>query len=241
MILEDNCYLLLTYCLMLSTILSLFARSPFAPLESHMERVSQCVDKLTELFQAIESGNIETQEQIVQSISELEHYADMTKNEIRNHLPKGLFMPIDRSQLLEILTLQDSIADTAQDIAILTTMKPVHFLPEFKAKFFEFLDKNLEAFRHSHLIIREIHELLESSFGGVEAEKVRSMVHQVAYKEHEADLIQRELIKSFFACEDKMSYGTFMLWERIFENVGNVANIAEKLSNRVRMTLELKQ
>lgn len=226
---------------MLTTILNLFARSPFAPLESHMERVSECVKKLIDLFQAIESHDKEAQVQIVQSISELEHYADMTKNEIRNHLPKGLFMPIDRSQLLEMLTLQDSIADTAQDVAILTTMKSLEFLPEFRDKFFEFLEKNIEAFNHAHLIIKEIHELLESSFGGIEAEKVRSMVHQVAYKEHEADLIQRDLLKNFFACETKISYGSFMLWERIFENVGAIANIAEKLANRVRMTLELKQ
>lgn len=226
---------------MLGTILNLFARSPFAPLESHMERVSQCVLKLPELFKAIESGDTQAHEQIVKAISELEHYADMTKNEIRNHLPKGLFMPIDRSQLLEILTLQDAIADTAQDVAILTGLKTLKFLPEFKVQFYEFLDKNIEAFNQAYLIIKEIHELLEASFGGIEAEKVRSMVHQVAYKEHEADLIQRELLTNLFRCEDKLSFGSFLLWERVFENVGAISNISEKLANRVRMTLELKQ
>lgn len=226
---------------MLGTILNLFARSPFAPLEAHMERVAQCVHKLPELFQALENENHAKHQELVKTISELEHYADMTKNEIRNHLPKGLFMPIDRSQLLEILTLQDSIADAAQDAAVLTSLKRLKFLPEIKVVFYEFLQKNIEAFDQASLIIKEFHELIEASFGGMEAEKVRSMVHQVAYKEHEVDLIQRELLTKLFAAEDQLSFGSFLLWERIFENVGAISNISEKLANRIRMTLELKQ
>lgn len=225
---------------MLTTVLSLFARSPFAPLTTHMERVSLCVHKLKPLFEAIESQDVETHSRIVKTISELEHHADMTKNEIRNHLPKGLFLPIGKAHLLEILALQDAIADAAQDVAILTTLKPLKFLSDFQAPFKEFLAKNLDAFDHAHLIIKEIHELLESSFGGIEAEKVRNMVHQVAYKEHEVDLIQRKLLKDFFGCDDKFNVATFVLWGKIFEHIAAISNLSEKLSNRVRMTLELK-
>jgi uncharacterized protein Yka (UPF0111/DUF47 family) len=35
------------------TILNLFGRSPFAPLESHMEKVSECVGMLKILFEAL--------------------------------------------------------------------------------------------------------------------------------------------------------------------------------------------
>ena len=50
-------------------------------------------------------------------LAELENEADGIKNELRAHLPKSLFMPVDRRDLLEVLDLQDEIADTAQDIA----------------------------------------------------------------------------------------------------------------------------
>jgi predicted phosphate transport protein (TIGR00153 family) len=225
---------------MLTTILSLFARSPFAPLAVHMDRVHQCVHQLTPLFDAIEKGDTETQEQIVKAISELEHYADITKNEIRNHLPKGIFLPIGQPYLLEILSLQDAIADAAQDVAILTSLKPIRMLDSFRTPFREFLDKNLEAFDHACLIVKEIHELLESAFGGVEAEKVRNMVHQVAYKEHEVDLIQRKLLKHLFDSEDELSVSSFIQWDKIFKHVGAISNLSEKLGNRIRMTLELK-
>ena len=170
---------------MLGTILNLFGRSPFAPLQSHMEKASACVHLLADLFQALEKRDYTALEQIATQIGQLEHQADLTKNDIRTHLPKSLFLPIDRSHLLEILSIQDQIADKAEDIAVLATIKPIELLPVFKKEFKDFLNKNIDAFDSALRIIKEMHELLESSFGGPEAEKVRSMVDEVSFKEHE--------------------------------------------------------
>lgn len=225
---------------MLNALLNLFGRSPFAPLQSHMEKVSSCVHFLPELFVAIDQQDNGAVEQIAAKISEFEHSADLTKNDIRNHMPKGLYLPIDRSHLLDILTIQDRIADAAEDVAVLTTLKPLSLLPSFKGEFQEFLNKNIDAFNEAHRIIKEIDELLESSFGGMEAEKVRTMVEEVAFKEHEADILQRKLLKKLFQSEDEMKYSSFDLWQRIFQAVAAISNLSENLAYRVRMTLELK-
>lgn len=225
---------------MLSTILNLFGRSPFAPLQSHMNQVSNCVHRLKDLFEALKRKDYQAVQVIADKIAELENEADITKNDIRNHLPKSLFLPIDRGNLLEVLGLQDKIADHAKDVAVLTTLKQIEMLDAFKDNFNEFLDKNIEAFDHARMIIKEMHELLESSFGGAEALKVRTMIDQVSFKEHEADLIQQKLLKSLFTAEDEMSYSTFHLWLKIFETLGSISNFSEKLANRVRLMLELK-
>ena len=225
---------------MLGTILNLFGRSPFAPLQSHMEKVSNCVHLIESLFKEIEKKDYEAAEKIAEKISENEHQADMTKNDIRNHLPKSLYLPIDRSHLLEILNLQDNIADAAEDAAVLTTLKPLEILPEFQNEFNEFLEKNIKTFDGARLIIKEMHELLESSFGGIEAEKVRAMVDDVAFKEHEVDLIQRKLLKKTYLAEENISHSSFYLWQKIFESLAAISNLSENLANRVRMTLELK-
>ena len=222
------------------TILNLFGRSPFAPLASHMEEVSNCVLMLNDLFDALKRKEYKEMEEITKKISEQEHSADLTKNDIRNHLPKKLFLPMDRGHLLDILSLQDSIADRAEDIAILTTLKEIEMLDSFKDDFFEFLKKNIETFKGAHRIIKELHELLESSFGGIEAEKVKTMVHEVAAMEHETDLIQRKLLKKLLHSENEMSYTTFYLWQRIFEELASISNLSENLAYRIRMTLELK-
>lgn len=219
------------------TILNLFGRSPFAPLQVHMEKVASCVHLLKALFSALGQQNFQELESIAQKISDDEHAADLAKNDIRNNLPKSLYLPIDRGQLLEILSIQDSIADAAEDVAVLTTIKPLTIPEEFNDLFRLFLEKNVEAYDVADSIIHEMHDLLESSFGGGEAIKVREMIDQVAFKEHEADLIQRKLLKALFTFEDQIPYSVFYLWQKIFESIGSISNLSEKLANRIRMTL----
>lgn len=222
------------------TILNLFGRSPFAPLKAHMDNVANCVHKLPELFDALISGDFDHLNTIAAEISKLEHQADTAKNDIRNHLPKSLFLPVDRNSLLEILSLQDSLADRSEDVAVMFTLKPIELPETMKNDVLDFLKKNIEAFDASRAIINEMHDLLESSFGGIEADKVRKMVDHVAFIEHEADLIQRKLLKILFSSENSMHYTTFYFWQRTLETLGALSNLSEKLSYRVRQMLEMK-
>ena len=106
--------------------------------------------------------------------------------------------------------------------------------------FKEFLDKNLESFSVAQKIIRQMDELLESSFGGMEAEKVKKMVDEVAYKEHEADLLQKKLLKNLFSREKEILYADFILWLRIIEKISTISDLSENLGDRVRTTLDIK-
>lgn len=222
------------------TILRLFGRSPFSSLQSHMESVSKCVHSLIDLFEALERRDTALLEKVIEKISNYEHDADLIKNDIRNHFPKSLMLPIERESFLKILSIQDSIADKAEDAAVLIGLKPLELLPIFKDEFRLFLQKNIETFEEAHLIVKELHELVESSFGGIEAAKVKSMVDEVAYREHEVDLIQRQLLKSLFKAEDQLSFVTFYQWKKFFENIGAISNLSENLAYRIRMTLEIK-
>ncbi len=222
------------------TIARLFGKSPFAPLQTHMKRVNDCMGKLSAIIEALPKQDLEKTEKLSKELSELEHEADLSKNDIRNHLPKSLFLPMDRSHFLDILSIQDSIADKAEDIGILLSMKTLSSYPDFRLEFEAFYKKNAEVFTHAKKIIEEIDELLESSFGGIEAEKVKNMVEQTAYKEHEAQLMQRQLLKKLFCKEESLSHGSFYLWLRVVEEIGSLSHLSERLANRIRMILELK-
>lgn len=148
------------------TLARLFGKSPFEPLQMHMSKVAMCVEELPSLFTALKQRDFALLEKIAQKISTREHEADLTKNDLRNHLPMGLFLPIARQSLLEILSLQDNIADKAERAAILLTFLPLEIDPFFAEDFQEFLDKNLETFQIARSIIQDLGELLESSFGG---------------------------------------------------------------------------
>lgn len=222
------------------TIARLFGKSPFAPLQTHMDKVSACVHELPALFQALLDQNTKEIEQISDRISNLEHDADLTKNDIRNHLPRSLFLPVDRGALLEILSLQDAIADKAQDIAQHAAMRKLPNLSNVKEDFLSFCKKNLETFWLAYKAIKELEELLESSFGGIEAQKVKAMVEQIAFSEYEVTQIQNQIITRLYREGDELNITEFHLTFTIIEEIGCLACFSEKLGNRVRMLLELK-
>ena len=224
----------------MQTLARLFGRSPFAPLQTHMDRVAACVHQLVPLFAALAAKDYPQVELIAAEISKLEHDADLTKNDIRNHLPSGLFLPIAKASLLDILSLQDTIADRAEDVAVLLTFHNLEILPVFASELQDFLTKNLETFEKGYGIIKEMGELLESSFGGIEAEKVSKMVDVVAFKEHEADVLQAILLKKMFSQSAAMSTPEFFLWMKVIQELAALSDESERLANRVRMTLEVK-
>jgi uncharacterized protein len=221
-------------------IARLFGKSPFAPLQSHMKKVALCIERLSDIFNALSKRDMEKIEKLVADLSRMEHEADLTKNDIRNHLPKSLFLPIDRAHFLEILAVQDSIADKAEDVGVLLILRPLESFRNFVEDLVAFFRKNELAFLDAKQIIEEIDELLESSFGGIEAEKVKSMVEQTAYKEHEADKMRQILMKQLFTYGDALSVPVFFLWMRLIEEVGAISHLSERLANRIRMILELK-
>ncbi len=225
---------------MRSTIARLFGKSPFFPLQSHMKKVSSCIKKLTEIFDGIEKKSPQELEKLVRELSKLEHEADLTKNDIRNHLPKSLFLPIDRSQFLEILSLQDKIADQAEDIGHLLTLYPMEQFGELCHHFYELFEKNMQAFWDVRRVIKELHDLIESSFGGIEAEKVKTIIERTSYCEYEADKMKHKFMKEFFKKAQDFPTPVFYLYIRLIEEINQVSHVSERLANRVRMVLELK-
>ena len=117
------------------TIFDLFAKSPFGPLQDHMRKVMDCVSLIPDLFRALEEEDENTFQDLVEKIKEAEHKADKIKNEIRGDLPKTVFTPVDRDDLLEVLSLQDSVSDYAEDVAVLLSMKTLPFPATMRNEF----------------------------------------------------------------------------------------------------------
>ena len=87
----------------------LFGQSPFKPLQEHVRVVVNCANAVLPLFQAVKEENPKKVEKVRTRIYALENEADTIKNELRTNLPKSMFMPVDRRDLLEILDLQDYV------------------------------------------------------------------------------------------------------------------------------------
>jgi predicted phosphate transport protein (TIGR00153 family) len=222
------------------SIAGLFSRSPFSPLQQHIDEVADCVAMVPDILAAFTAGDAGRLEVLAEEVSKQEHQADLVKNEIRNHMPKSLFMPVARGSLLEILALQDDIADAVEDLASLLTLRKTPMIIEVKGDLHDFVAKNLEAFELAKAVIHELDRLLETGFGGQEARRVTEMVERVAFKEHEADIIQVRLLKYIMQNDGSLSPAEFYLWSNMLSCIAAISNQSENLALRVRMTLDLK-
>ena len=220
------------------SIIRVFGRSPFVPLQMHMEKVAECVDEIPKIIDAYRHKKKDKVKSLAQRISRLEHAADLIKHDIRNNLPRGIFMPVDRANLLRILSVQDSIANRAENIAVLLTFKQASTFEGFDAVFDDLVTKSLESFTLTRSIISQLDELLETGFGGAQAQTVQELVDKVAHKEHETDVVQKELLHAMLAHEHTISYGDFFLWTSIIRQVARLSDRCEELATSVRMTLE---
>ena len=216
---------------------NIFRQSPFKALQEHMRAVIQCVDELPGLFEALAKEDWEATRKISKKVSDFESEADLVKNQLREHLPKGLFMAVDRRDLLTILTQQDSIADVAEDIADLVFERQMKIPEPMKDKLLDFVSSCIQVVHSCSLVIEELDELLEMGFRGKEAYKVEKMVENINIEEERTDQQLKELSRILFKLEDEMKPVSVIFWYKILEWIGDLADQAEKTGNRLRLII----
>ena len=155
-------------------------------------------------------------------------------------LAKSVFLPIDKVPFLEILSVQDCISDQAEEIGRLLVLYDFSQHRSLFEPIKGLYEKNIEAFWQARTIIKELDDLLESSFGGIEAEKVKAMVEQSSFLEYEVDKMKYQILQTFFTSSENFDAKVVYLFTRIIDEVNKIAHLSEKLANRIRMVLELK-
>ncbi|VAX06858.1 Phosphate transport regulator (distant homolog of PhoU) [hydrothermal vent metagenome] len=216
---------------------ALFKRSPFKSMQEHMRVVVECARLVTPLFEALAAGDHDEVESIKDKIFTIEAEADRIKNELRANLPRSLFMPVDRRDLLEVLQMQDSIADTAQDIAGLLVERRMEIPAPMGELLMVMTKRCVDACEQSAKIIEELDELLEMGFRGREAELVEAMVDELGRIEDETDEQELALAKILFQHEDEIGPVSVMMWYQLIQWVGDLADYAEKVGDRLRLLI----
>ena len=218
-------------------IMRLFARSPFRPTQNHMELVLKCVELLEPLADAVCAGDREKIEELGKQISDRENEADQVKHEIRNHLPKALFLPIDRGDLLEIVHMQDSIADSLEETCDLLTLKPLSLPEALVGDFRGLAAEVLQTCRSAAEVMEHLDDLVATAFSGREAEQVLEMIERIDQPETKCEGMVRDFVKKVFALEHETGPLDAMLWYHVATKVGQVANYAERTASRVRLLI----
>ncbi len=220
------------------TISRLFGgHSPFSVLQQHMRVAHKCAEKVIPLLDALLEEDREAVKALAEEISTLESEADSLKHELRIHLPRSLFMPIDRRDILEVLHTQDSIADVSEDIAEMFVNRQM-VVPEPVREPLKAMTKRcVEVVAQAAELIEHIDELLVVGFKGRTADKVEELAAAINTAEDETDAFERELERIFFSLEDELSPVSVMFWYRLIGWIGDLADHAEKIGNTIRLII----
>ncbi len=219
---------------------NLISKNPFASLKQHMEKTQLCVRKTRDIFAALFNDDKVTVSQLAKEISILEHECDLIKQSVRMEVAKSIFLPIERRDLLQVLSNMDSIADSAEDVGVLLTMRWMEMPSSLKEHFEDFLQRTIEVVDESAKVIFALDRLLEAGFSGPDAEEVIRRIDHVDRLEHEADKAQDKLGKRLFEIEDQFSAAAIIMWIKIIERVGKLANCAERMMSHIRLMLATK-
>ena len=218
-------------------LLDMFAKSPLKPLEQHIRLAAKCCKQLDPFFHACIKNEWEEAEKIRKQISELETEADQLKREIRLELPNSIFMPVQRSDVLELLTQQDKIANKAQDIAGRVIGRELQVPDELSEHFFEYLSRCIDATNKAADAVNELDDLLETGFKGREVEVVETMINQLDKIEDGTDSMQIHLRRSLLAIEKELNPVDVIFLYQIIEWVGELADLAERVGARLEIML----
>ena len=218
-------------------ITSLFGKSPITPLQKHMKQVHSCLKDFAVFAKAAKAQDWDTAETIHISINNKEQKADKLKKKLRMNLPSTFMMPFSRRDLLDVLLIQDSIANITKDLAGLMMTRRMVFPEEIAGDFIKLAGLCIKTSAAALMAINELDELLETAFSSRERKIVDKMIKTVNELEHETDDAQNDIRNKLFALESDLPPVDVMFYYRAIEWLGETADAAQKVGSRFEVML----
>jgi len=218
-------------------ITSLFGKSPIAPLQKHMKQVHSCLKDFNAFAKAADAQDWEQAETICISINKKEEKADKLKKKLRMNLPSTFMMPFSRRDLLDVLLIQDSIANITKDLAGLMMTRHMVFPQEIADDFIKLAGLCIKTSAAALEAINELDELLETAFSSRERKRVAKMIKIVNELEHESDDAQHNIRNKLFTLESGLPPVDVMFYYRAIEWLGETADAAQKVGSRFEVML----
>jgi hypothetical protein len=215
----------------------LLRQSPFKPIQQHMRTVFSCICLIPPLFDALYRKDTPQVRDFAKQISVLESEADRIKNTFRLNLPKSLFLPVDREDLLGLISDQDIIANTAEEIGQILSFRDMEVPDALKALLDELLEGTMEISSDAKALVEQLDELLEVGFGGREMEKVAGMITGLRRSEHSIDTIMHRTRKALFAVESQLDPVSVIFWYKLIGLLGGISDQAENMADRLLLFL----
>lgn len=221
----------------LNRLHNLFGKSPFGPIQDHMLVVHQCAQTLITFIDAVLADDWEAATSSHKEIVDLENKADDLKKNIRLQLPNNFFLPVPRSDLLDLVSMQDRIANRAKDIAGLMIGRHMSIPSILASSMKAFVEQTVATSKQAQAAIEELDELLETGFRGPEVKFVERLIEELDELEHKTDQSQISIRATLFKVEKDLPPVDVIFLYQIIDLIGELADRAQKVGTRLQVVI----
>lgn len=218
-----------------NSIAGLFGQSPIKSLQSHYDTVHRGASTLADFFQAVIQDDWEAAAKYQQVIHRLENEADEKKRAFRLNMPSGLFLPIPRTNLLDMIDVQDRVVNRAKDIAGLMLGRKMRIPPTLADAFVAYVQRTIDTSAQAKATIDELDELIETGFGRRTAKLFEQMINQLDHIEHDTDGMQITIRAALYQLENELHPVNVMFLYQIIDWIGDLADRAQKVGGYLQM------
>lgn len=192
----------------------------------HAQLVFECVKRLEDLMESFYQNDMNSFDEKVVEISQLEHKADIIRRTMEFEFYKGAFLPFDREDRIILAELVDSVADMTKEAAYGIQLSSVKFPSIFQSDFIELI----EGVKKGVLVLKECIEMLDVDLG-----MAITKAHEIEEIEERVDETERMIIKKLYESYRNNEFDLLTLLElrETVRRLGNIVDRAEDASDRV--------
>ena len=210
-----------------------FWRSPLNGIVAHGKKVQECIDVLSQAVRSYVDGQFDEVMELTKRASALEGEADLLKGNIRNHMPKFIFLSVDKRDFLLLLSEQDKILDYSEDVALLLQMRNTTLPDSLREDFLAHAEKVRQTVIALGRVLELFQKLWDASFARILREDTKDNIKKVHRLEWEADQLEARLSRKLFNM-DEMSPLAAVHLLKVVDRMDQIANHAENAADRVR-------
>ncbi len=212
--------------------ISLFMTSPFNGLQEHAEKVKECAWAFQQAIECHITDQCETFKEFRLTVDVLESEADAIKRRIRDHLPKGTLMPVDKFQLFRYLREQDKVLDAVEEALDWLSFRSEPGIPDALEKdFFLLVDAVMDPVEELCRLVLEARKYFRSK-SEKQRKIVKDIAHMIRRQEHDADKVEDGIKGKLLNM--KIEPITVFHMIRLAETIGSIADHAENAGDMVQ-------
>ena len=215
-------------------ISSMFCKSPFEGLQKHADKVKECTHLFREAVICHMGQECKRFDLLTEEVARMESEADEIKRNIRNHLPRGILMPVDKFQFFQYLGEQDKVMDEVEEALFWLSFRPEGIPAELATTIHDLVEAVIPPIEKLPELVTLAREYFKSK-SEKKRTRMKSLIRDIRQHEREADHLERELkFKIFTTIKDALVVYHLV---RLVEHVGNIANHAQNASDRMRVMI----